>query len=311
MKPYQHVILGSGALGLSVARELLANKEPVRIVNRSGRVPLTEEMDVVKADLYDPAQVFDVVNGARVVYMCAAPRYHEWEKKFPPLMRSVIAGTQKANVRLVFGDNLYAYGEVQGVIREDTPLNARTRKGRVRIQLVDELMRAHQAGNLQVCIGRASDFFGPYARNSTLGERVFIPMLQGKAASVMGDPDQPHTFTFIDDFGRALILLGERPESSGQVYHVPNAPTLTTRQVVEKAFSLIGMPVKMTTMGRLMLAMGGLFIPEARESVEMLYQVEKPFVVDSSRFTRVFGMTATPLEAALQTTIDWFRDIPE
>jgi len=311
MKPYQHVILGSGALGLSVARELLANKESVRIVNRSGRVPLTEEMDVVKADLYDPLQVFDVVNGARVVYMCAAPRYHEWEKKFTPLMRSVIAGTQKASARLVFGDNLYAYGEVQGVIREDTPLNARTRKGRVRIQLVDELMRAHQAGNLQVCIGRASDFFGAYARNSILGERVFIPMLQGKTASVMGDPDQPHTYTFIDDFGRALVLLGEKPEAPGQVYHVPNAPTLTTRQVIEKSFSLIGMPEKITAMGRLTLSIGGLFIPEARESIEMLYQVEKPFVVDSTRFTRVFGMTATPMETALQATIDWFRDIPE
>ncbi len=308
MKPYQHVVLGSGPLGLSVARELIQQKETVRIVNRSGKADVPEDVEVVKADLYDPTQVFDVVNGARVAYMCAAPRYSEWVKLFPSLMKSIMAGTQKANARMVFGDNVYAYGEVNGHIREDHPYNAHTRKGKVRSQMANDLMQAHKTGNLQVSIGRGSDFFGPNALNSTLGERLFTPMLQGKAASVVGDIDQPHTYTFINDFGKALVVLGNNTEALGNIYHVPNAETVTTRQILELAFSIAGMPVKINSMGRFMLAFGGLFIPEARESVKMMYEFEKPFIVDSSRFTQTFGLKATPVEIALQSTIDWFRD---
>lgn len=311
MKPYQHVILGSGPLGLSVIQELTQQKESIRIVNRSGKAPVPEDVEIVKTDLYDPDQVFDVVNGARVVYMCAAPRYSEWVEKFPPLMKAVIAGAQRANTRLVFGDNVYSYGEVQGPIKEDAPYAAKTRKGRVRIQLVKELMAAHRAGNLQVSIGRGSDFFGPFVRNSSMGERVFIPMLKGKTASVTGDIDLLHTYTYINDFGKALVLLGERTEALGKIFHVPNAETMTTRKFLEVAFDLAGMPVKISSMGRLMLAFGGLFIPEARESVEMMYEFEKPFVVDSSKFTKTFGMEAIPLKTSLKYTIDWFRDFQE
>ena len=311
MKPYQHVVLGSGPLGLSVVRELIARKESVRLVNRSGRAPVSDDVDLVKADLYDPNQVYDVVNGARVVYMCAAPRYSEWVEKFPSLMHSVINGTSRANARLVFGDNLYAYGEVDGPIHENLPYAAQTRKGRVRAQISTDLVLANSSGSLEVSIGRGSDFFGPHALNSTLGERVFVPLLKGQTASALGNIDLPHTYTYIDDFGKALVVLGEKPEAVGRVFHVPNSATLSTRAILEKAFQLAGMPVKISRMGKIMMSIGGLFIPEARESVEMMYEFDKPFIVDSSLFTRVFGLQATPLEIALQKTIDWFRDIPE
>jgi len=51
----------------------------------------------------------------------------------------------------------------------------------------------------------------------------------------------------------------------------------------------------------------GLFAPPVREMVEMLYEFERPFVVDDSAFTRTFGAHATPLTTAIRSTVDWYR----
>jgi nucleoside-diphosphate-sugar epimerase len=158
-----------------------------------------------------------------------------------------------------------------------------------------------------VAIGRASDFYGP-AVESSLGERTFGPLVAGKAAEMVGDPDMPHTYSYIDDVGRGLAILGTQDQALGEIWHLPNAPAWTTRQMVEKAFELAGLPPKMKTMGGLMMRVGGLFIPEAREMVEMMYEFEAPFVVDSSKFQKAFGEGYTPLEEGLRHTVVWYQD---
>lgn len=55
-----------------------------------------------------------------------------------------------------------------------------------------------------------------------------------------------------------------------------------------------------------MMSLGGLFIPAARETAEMMYEFEKPFVVDSSKFERTFGLKATPLPEAIAQTVAWY-----
>jgi nucleoside-diphosphate-sugar epimerase len=166
---------------------------------------------------------------------------------------------------------------------------------------------AHRKGTLRVVIGRASDFFGPRVLGSTLGERVFVPALRGKTASFVGNLEMPHSYTYIKDFGKALVRLAYEDQAYGQVWHVPTAPAVTQRELGEMIFEILGQPAKISGTGRFMMAMGGSFIPEARESVEMMYEFEKPFVVESSKFTRAFGQTATPLREALVETITWYR----
>jgi nucleoside-diphosphate-sugar epimerase len=199
------------------------------------------------------------------------------------------------------GDNLYMYGEVDGPVHEGLPYAPSARKGEVRAAM------AHRLGKVRVALARGSDFFGPQVLGSAMGDRVFLPALRGKAASVGGRLDVPHTYTFIDDFGRAMVVLGERDEALGQAWHVPNdQPAITQRQFVERVFEAVGSPAKMSAMGRAMMSLGGLFIPEARESVEMMYEFEKPFVVDSSRFETTFGQTATPLGESIPATVEWY-----
>lgn len=305
-----HLIFGTGPLGLSVMRELARRGEKVVMVNRSGKAPADapSEVSVVAGDAYNPEITRQLCQGAGVVYQCAQPPYYEWEEKFPSLQASILEGAASAGAKFIVGDNLYMYGEVQGLIHEGLPYAARTRKGRTRAAMAEAVLEAHRNGKVRAALGRGSDFYGPGVLDSTLGERAILPALQGKTASLVGRLDLPHTYTYIDDFGKALVILGEREEALGQVWHVPNPPTLTQRELMTIFFEEIGKPPKMSGVGRLMMSIGGLFIPEARESVEMMYEFEQPFVVDHSKFSRAFGDHATPHREAVRKTIAWYRN---
>jgi nucleoside-diphosphate-sugar epimerase len=144
-----------------------------------------------------------------------------------------------------------------------------------------------------------------------MGARAFYPLLAGKSAQMIGRVDLPHTHTYVGDFGKALVILGERAEADGQVWHVPNdQPKMTQGDLVRMFAEEAGIEPKMSSMGRLMMSIGGLFIPEARETVEMMYEFEKPFVVDSSKFEKQFDMKATPIRQAIKTTIEWYKTHP-
>jgi nucleoside-diphosphate-sugar epimerase len=306
---HTQVIFGTGPLGLAVMRELVRRGKSVKMVNRSGKAPqgVPAEVNIVPGDAYSAEFTRQVCQGAGVVYQCAQPAYSEWVDKFPALQNSILEGAASAGAKLFVGDNLYMYGDVDGPIHEGLPHAARTRKGRTRAAMAEAVLAAHQSGKVRAALGRGSDFYGPGVLGSTLGERAILPALQGKTASLVGKLDLPHTYTYIDDFGKALVVLGERDEALGQVWHVPSPPTLTQRQLVTLFFEEIGMPPKMSGMGKLMMSLGGLFILAARESVEMMYEFEKPFVVDHSKYARAFGDHATPHKDAVRETLTWYR----
>lgn len=310
MSAAKHVIFGSGPLGQSVMRELLARGEQVRMVNHSGKRPaeVPQQVEVTGGDAFNLDFTRQAAQGASVVYQCAQPHYWEWTTHFIPLQEAIMAGAEAAGAKFIVGDNLYMYGEVDGPIREDTPWGATTRKGKVRSEAAQRVLQAHKDGRLQVAIGRGSDFFGPGVLDSVVGDRTFLPAVQGKAAEGLGKIDLPHTYTYIDDFGKALVILGERPEALGQVWHVPSPPTVSTRRFIEMIFEALGQPPKIKSMGKMMLRLGGLFIPGARETVEMMYEFEKPFVVDHSKFVNAFGDISTPLGEAIRKTVAWYQE---
>ncbi len=307
MTSKQHVIFGTGPLGMAIMDALVADGQRVRMVNRSGKAAVPNEVEVIAGDAYDPAKVKTLVQDADVVYQCAQPAYTQWPEKFPPMQASIIEGVAPSNAVLVICENLYMYGEVAGPMHEGLPYSTHTRKGKVRGEMAKTWQAAHQRGDLRAASVRGADFYGPRVLASSFGERFFPPMLKGQSASLIGNIDLPHTYTFIRDFAKAMILVGENEDTWGQVWHAPNAPTLTSRQVAELAFSIAEKPLKISAMGKMTMRIGGLFIPEARESIEMLYQFEKPFVVDSSKFEARFGTIATDYQIGLRETVAWYQ----
>ena len=239
----RHVIFGTGAIGLATLEALLRRGETVRMVNRSGSAPVPDEIEVIGGDAADPRFTVDVTQGAQVIYQTLNPPYPRWVEEFPALQAGVLAAAQAQGARLVSMENVYMYGRPAGrPLTETRDYAAHTKKGKLRGRMATELLAAHQAGRVAVAIGRASDYFGPRGgAQSNLGDRLFPAALAGKTASVLGDPDQPHTYTYIPDIGEGLAVLGEHPDAPGQVWHLPNDPdTRTTRQLCEFAFHLAG-----------------------------------------------------------------------
>ena len=223
----------------------------------------------------------------------------------------MLAAAEATGARLVSMENVYTYGRPAGrVLTEDLPDGAHTRKGRLRGRMARDLLAAHHAGRVEVAIGRASDYFGPRGgAQSNLGDRVFPAALAGRTATVLGDPDQPHTYTYVPDIGESLAILGEHPDAPGQVWHLPNdLDTRTTRQLVDIAYRQAGQPrSKLRRLPPVLLRALGLLNPTMRELVEMQYQFEEPFVVDSSKITNKLGIEATPVEQALADTLRGYR----
>lgn len=304
-----HVVFGTGAIGQRTAQALVSAGERVRAVNRSGVRPefLPAEAELVTVDdASDAEQAAAAAAGASVVYQCLNAPYHQWAELFPPLQRAVLSAAMSNGARLVSIENLYGLGRVDGPMTERTPLRSVSHKGDVRAQMTQELLGASERGDVELAIGRASDYYGPGATNSAFGARVFEPLVAGKKVPLLGSADVAHSYAYIEDIGRGLATLGTDDRAFGHVWMLPHPPAETTRAFLAPAFAAAGKPERIGTIGPLMMRVGGLFIPDARESVEMLYEFTEPFVVDSSAITAVFGIEPTPPADALRRTVEWY-----
>jgi nucleoside-diphosphate-sugar epimerase len=304
-----HVVLGAGTIGTTIAEQLAAAGEPVRLVSRAGRASGIPGVEATAADLTDPEAVRAVAAGARVAYFACQPAYSDWPAGFPPLAAGVLGGLAGSGTRLAVADNTYMYGPTGGrPMTEDLPHAARGKKGRARARLAEQLLAAHRAGDVPVAIARASDYFGPRGTTTTVGERFFPPLLAGRAVEVYGDPDAPHAVTYVPDVARTLIELGRHDRALGEVWHVPTAPAVSQRRFAELAAAAAGVPVpKLSQVTKLKLRLAGLVIPNAREMVEMTYEFEQPFLLDSSKAERAFDLRPTPLDEAIAATVAWWR----
>lgn len=301
----RHVILGSGAVGRAVVAALGARGIDALVVTRSGTV--VDGARAEACDVLDTERLAGLCAGADAVYQACQPEYHRWPEEFPAMQASVMEASARSGAVLVAVENLYGYGHVKGPLVETLPLDATTRKGRARAGLWRDLEAAHAAGRLKATAGRASDFFGPYAGASQVGERFFGPLLAGGKAEVFGRPEALHSYTYVVDFGEALVRLALDDRSLGKAWHVPNAPAVTNGEFLARAARAAGTEPRSVRRTAMQLRMAGFFIKPAREVIEMLYEFEEDFVVDHSAYAEVFGDHATPLDESVAASVEWWR----
>ena len=305
-----HVVFGAtGGAGGALVQGLAASGCRVRAVSRKLAANPTEAVEQVSADAAYLAQAREACRGAAVVFHCAQPRYERWAEEFPALTSNIAEAAAAAGATLVYADNLYGYGPVDRPITEDMPALASTKKGRIRALMAEELLTAHRSGAIQVAIGRSSDYYGPGGANSAVGDILFDAAADGRRARWLGRLDMPHSLNYLPDVARALITLGGRPAALGEIWHLPAAEALSGREFVTLIEAALGRPVKVTATTGTALRIAGLFDARARESREMLYQWERPFVLDASKFQRAFGpYVVTPHQVAVANTVTWFLE---
>ncbi|MDX2025334.1 hypothetical protein [Microcella sp.] len=308
-----HVIFGTGPVARATMHALLRRDLRVRMVNRSGRFPGGDAptgVEVLAGDARDTEFARGAAAGASVVYQCLNPEYHEWTELFPALQNGVLAAAESNDALLVSMENVYGYGRPNGApLTEQSPLAAHTRKGRLRNNMAEQLRLAHESGRVRVATGRASDYYGPGGgMASPMGDLVFEGVLAGGTARLYGSPDVKHSYTFIPDIGEGLAVLGTDPRAIGRVWHLPNDPAVqTSRQMAQTAFRLAGTTGRIAGTPTWIFRLLGLRDRTIREVVEMAYEFETDFIVDSSAIATELGVHATPIDEALAITLDSYR----
>ena len=303
------MVFGAGQVGRALAAHLVRLGLTVRAFSRRQPHALDGGVEWRPADVTDPEAARDAAKGASVIYQCLNAPYPQWPALFPPLQRGVLAAAEDSGALLVTLENLYGYGPAGGrPMTEDLPLAATTVKGRTRASMTAELLAAADAGRVRVAIGRASDFFGPgVTEGSTLGERVFGHALAARRADFIGNPDLPHTYSYVPDIAAGLATLGTDPRAAGQVWHLPGPTTVSTRALLDLVAAEVGHPVTIRSVPKLAVRALGLVNPMMRELAEMAYEFDEPFVLDTSKYESAFGAAGTPLAGAVASTVAWYR----
>ena len=305
--PDIYVVTGAGPVGWTVAEQLADRGRQVRILTRSGSGPDHPLIERISGDAKDPAVLRTAFAGAKAVFHCihgSAYTAAAWRAELPAAEQAVLSAAQEVGAVVVFPESLYSYSEADRVITEAGPRRATGGKRGVRT----DLLQAREASATPTVSVVAGDFFGPRVRMAHAGERMLAPVLAGKNVSVMGSARQPHSFTYVPDLAGAMIAAADQPSAWNAVWHAPTGPARTQKELAAAFAAAAGRPTpKVRVLPGWTIRTAALVSAGARELAEMLYQFERPFVMDSAASEAALGVSHTPLETAAAVTVEWWR----
>ena len=302
---YQTILGSTGVIGTEIARSLPQYTEHIRLVSRNPR-KVNSDDEIMPADLLDEEQTLKAVEGSEVVYLCPGLEYNSkvWREQWPRIMQNTINACKKAGSRLVFFDNVYMYGRVEGWMTEKSPYKPDSKKGRVRAQIAEMLLDEIRQGYMQALIARSADFYGPGATLGIGNVLVLDKLARGKKAQWMGDINARHSFTYTVDAGKATALLGNTKSAFNQQWHLPtDMEVLTGKEFIELSAKVAGTEPKYMLIKKGMLTMMGLFNTTLREIAEMYYQNQYDYLFDSSKFDKAFDFQITSYSDGIAQTI--------
>lgn len=302
----QTILGANGTIGSVLAKELIRYTSRIRLVSRRPK-KVNSSDELVAADLSDPKMVEKAVAGSEVVYLLVGFDYNikVWRDKWPKLMRATLDACIKHKAKLVFFDNVYLY-DINAIphMTEESPVNPPSEKGKVRKEIADMLWQEVKNGRITALIARAADFYGPHNEKSFLIEVVYKNLKKGKRPNWFIDADKRHSFTFTPDAARAVAVLGNTPDVWNQVWHLPTAqPALTGRQMSQLFAKEMNRQAEVSTLPMWLIRVIGLFIPFMREMPEMMYQYDRDYVFDSTKFQKRFGIQPTPYAEGVRETV--------
>lgn len=305
--PAVHVVTGAGPVGSTVALQLAEAGHRVRLLTRSGSGPDHPLVERRRVDVSRPEALADAFAGAVALHHCIHGSAYDakvWRAELPRAEQAVLDAAGRVGAVVVFPESLYSYGHVDGVMTEGTPRTASTGKLGIRTELLAE----RDASSTPTVSVAASDFYGPLVRNAHAGERMVPTVLAGRTMRVLGSLDQPHSFTYVPDLAAAMITAAGREDLWNSFLHAPTAPAVTQRELVTSIARVAGVRTpKMSAIPVGVMSALGVASRSVREMAEAGYQFSRPFVMDSGASEQRLGLTPTPLDAGLASTVAWWR----
>lgn len=302
----QTILGANGTIGSVLAKELATYTDKIRLVSRNPK-KINESDELFPADLSYPAIVEQAVEGSDVVYVVVGFDYNlkVWEEKWPSFMRATIDACIKQNTRLVFFDNVYLY-DINTIshMTEESPINPPSKKGVIRKQIAQMIMVEVKAGKLMALIARSADFYGPGNEKSFVIEMVYKNFLKGSRANWFINPDKKHSFTYTPDAAKATALLGNTDDAYNTVWHLPtDKNTLTGREFIKLFAQEMNVANKVFVMPAWLIRVVGTFIPIMKEMPEMMYQYDRDYFFDSSKFEKKFNFKTTSYQEGVKLTV--------
>ena len=301
----QTILGANGVIARELALALTPYTTAIRQVSRQPR-KVNAGDDTWAADLLDAHATANAVAGSKVVYLVAGLPYTTaaWQAQWPRVMRNVMDACKQHGARLVYFDNVYAYGRVDGVMTETTPFNPTSKKGEVRAEVASLLLKEIRRNNLNAMIVRSADFYGPGALQSFAHAVVFERLRAGKSPQWIGNPNALHTFSFTRDAGHAVAMLGQSDAAFGQTWHLPvSNESLSGADFVQLACDIAVRPFGLQVAPPWILKVMGLFMPVLRENEEMMYQFLYDYQFDSSKIEAAFGLKASSYREGIRASL--------
>jgi nucleoside-diphosphate-sugar epimerase len=229
-----------------------------------------------------------------------------WEDKWPKLMRAAIDACIKHKSKLVFFDNVYLYDKnAIPHMTEESAINPSSKKGMVRKEIAEMLLDEITSGKLKALIARSADFYGPNNEKSFLIEVVYKNIKKGKKPNWFISADKKHSFTYTPDAAKATALLGNTEDAYNQVWHLPtDKNTLTGQEMIDLFTKEMNVENRISILPMWLLKLTGVFVPLMREMPEMMYQYDRDYFFDSSKFDKRFNFQATSYQEGVRKTIE-------
>lgn len=298
-----HTILGAGGpVANALTRELEKVNQITRLVSRKPIRTTSPNTTWQKADLLNYDELLAASKGSEVIYLTAGLVYDKkvWQQQWPVIMQNYINLGKETGARLIFFDNIYSYGLVNGPMTEETPYKPSSAKGHIRAKIANQLMDEVKAGNIRASIARGADFYGTDNQNSFLDIMLLDKYAKKQSAQWIGDPKKLHNFSFIPDMGKGMFLLGQDPASDNQIWHMPTAKPITGKQFIELAAKIYGVKPKYMTINKFLLWVYGLFVKLIMGVVEMYYQYDHDYNFNSDKFEKAFNFKPTSYEEGIK-----------
>lgn len=307
-------ILGSGgSIGVELAKELFNYTDKIRLVSRNPK-KVNESDLLFPADFKDSNQIFKAVEGSKICYITAGFEYKTkiWEQQWPFFIKNVVEACIQYKTKLVFFDNIYAIGkENMHHITENSPISPCSKKGEIRAMIDQNIIEQVEKGKIDAIIARAPDFFGPdKLQNSLLMNLVYVNLQKNKTAQWFSNADVIHTMGYTPDLAKGAAILGNSLDSFNQIWNLPvDMNALTGREWVKLFAEEMKKTDKVQVLPVWALRILGVFVPILREMPEMMYQFDRPYNFDASKFINKFNYIPTINNIAVKQTVEVLKKL--
>jgi nucleoside-diphosphate-sugar epimerase len=302
-------ILGSGgAIGTDLAKALKQYTGDIKLVSRNP-VRVNDSDILHPANLKDPIQINKAIEGSEICYITVGFEYNikVWQQQWPPFIKAAVEACIQHKTKLVFFDNVYAIGgDNVKHITENSPISPGSRKGEVRASLDRYILEQVEKGKIDAIIARAPDFFGSVKKQTSLMMNlVYDNLAKGKSAQWFCNADVVHTMGYTPDLAKGTAILGNSTDAYNQVWNLPvDMNSLTGREWAKLFADEMNASDKIQVLPLWALKLLGIFVPLLKEMPEMMYQFDRPYNFDSSKFNSKFKYTATSNKDAVKQTIE-------